>query len=113
MTPLVSVELTGARFRLFAPPLTDDVLGMFAERLRAEPEIAPWWFRLIVLRDSAEVAGSIGFSGRPDADGIVTAGYSVFPEDEGRGYASEATSVQLVSRGKYHVFSTSTVENTW
>lgn len=86
------VALTGARFPdpLVAPPLTEDALPMFVARLRDEPSIAPWWFRLIVLRETMEAVGSIGFAGPPDADGVVIAGYSVYPAHQGNGYASEA-----------------------
>lgn len=84
--------LTGARFPspVVAPPLTDDALPMFVDRLRTQPALADWWFRFIIRRDTHEAVGSIGLTGPPDAEGVVVAGYSVYPEHQGNGYASEA-----------------------
>lgn len=83
---------TGARFPepLVAPPLTDDVLPYFRDVLRDDPRIAPWWVRLIVVRETGEAAGSIGYSGRPEEDGSVLFGYSVYPSHQRQGIASEA-----------------------
>ncbi len=85
-------RLTGARFPdpLEPPPNTDDALDFFRERLRENPEIAPWWFRLIVDRDSGAAVGSIGFVGPPDAEGAVLFGYSVYPSYRRQGIATEA-----------------------
>ena len=84
--------LTGASFPRppTAPPLMDDALPSFRDRLRDDPAIAPWWVRLIVRRDGGEAAGSAGFAGRPDLAGTVTLGYAVYPEFQGHGYATEA-----------------------
>jgi len=49
-----------------------------------------WWARLLVERDTRRVVGSSGFVGPPDRDGVVVTGYAVYPEDQRRGYASEA-----------------------
>lgn len=85
-------RLTGARFPdpLEPPPNTDDALEFFRDQLRENPEIAPWWFRLIVDRDSTAVVGSIGCVGPPDAEGAVLFGYSVYPEFRRQGIAAEA-----------------------
>jgi RimJ/RimL family protein N-acetyltransferase len=82
---------TGACFPepLVAPPLMEDALPAFLDALRADPA-APWWARLIVLRETGEAAGSIGFSGLPDDSGTVTMGYSLYPAFQGKGIASEA-----------------------
>jgi RimJ/RimL family protein N-acetyltransferase len=84
--------LTGAAFPLplQPPPLTADALPFFRDRLRDDPAIAPWWFRLIVRRDTGQAVGSVGLGGRPDDAGVVLAGYSVYPEHQGQGIASEA-----------------------
>ena len=46
--------LTGAVFPLPVrpPPLMEDALPFFRDRLREEPDIAPWFVRLIVGRDT-------------------------------------------------------------
>jgi ribosomal-protein-alanine N-acetyltransferase len=84
--------LTGAVWPapLVAPPEMDDALPFFAERSRADPAAAHWWARLLVERETRRVVGSSGFVGPPDADGVVTTGYAVYPADQGRGYAGEA-----------------------
>lgn len=83
---------TGARFPvpIEPPPLTSDVLSWFRDVLRDDPAISPWWARLIVVRETAEAAGSIGFSGRPEQDGSVLFGYSVYPSHQQQGIATEA-----------------------
>lgn len=75
---------------LAAPPLMEDALPAFLNALRADPVAAPWWARMIVLRETGEAAGSIGFSGPPDDSGTVTMGYSLYPAFQGKGIASEA-----------------------
>ena len=84
--------LTGAVFPLpvRAPPLMEDALPFFRDRLRDEPSVAPWFARLIVRRETREAVGSVGLNGPPDAEGMVLAGYSVYPEFQGHGYATEA-----------------------
>jgi RimJ/RimL family protein N-acetyltransferase len=83
---------TGARFPvpLAAPPLMDDALPYFRDALLANPDAAPWWARLLVVRETGEVAGAAGFTGGPDADGTVTLGYSIYPSCQRQGLASEA-----------------------
>lgn len=53
--------------------------------------VDPWihGFKL-VHRESESVVGSCGFKGPPDADGMVETAYGVNPENEGKGYATEA-----------------------
>ena len=87
-------RVTGARFPdpLEPPPLTADVIGFFRETLQENPDIAPWWVRLIVMRDSGEAVGSIGLTGPPDAAGAVVLGYSIYPAFQRQGIAAEAAS---------------------
>jgi ribosomal-protein-alanine N-acetyltransferase len=73
------------------PPELADVLPMIAEEVRADPTAAPWWTWILIRRSDRAVIGSVGFGGRPDADGTVITGYSVYPAFEGHGYATEAT----------------------
>ena len=84
--------LTGARFSepLQPPPLMADALPFMRDRLRAEPREVGWWAWLIVVRATREAVGSVGLGGRPDAEGAVLMGYSIYPSFEGRGYATEA-----------------------
>lgn len=85
--------LTGAAFPtpLGPPPLMDDALPFFRDRLRAVPADASWWARVLIERGANLAVGSAGFAGPPDAEGTVTIGYAVYPEFHGRGFATEAT----------------------
>src|SRR5512146_2736865 len=65
--------LTDARFPspLRPPPLTEDVLPLVRERLRADPAQEGWWTWLVIRKDTKEAVGSVGFGGGPDEDGAV------------------------------------------
>jgi ribosomal-protein-alanine N-acetyltransferase len=76
------------------PPLMEDALPFVVEQLRSDPNAAPWWMWAIALGE--EFVGSIGFGGRPDADGIVQVGYAVYPERQGEGIATEALRAMTV-----------------
>lgn len=85
-------RLTGARFRVPVqpPPLTRDALPFMRDRLNSDPTEVGWSQWLILLRETGSAAGSAGFVGKPDDAGVVTLGYSIYPEFEGRGVATEA-----------------------
>lgn len=78
------------------PPETGDVMGWFRETMIADPAIRPWFFYWVIDHQRGRLVGSGGFAGRPDENGHVFIGYSTYPEEEGRGYAS-ATAAALVS----------------
>jgi ribosomal-protein-alanine N-acetyltransferase len=82
---------TGARFRWPAPPpYMAEALPDVRARLSVRPEEAPWWTWLIVREDTGEAVGSVALGGPPDASGAVLVGYTVYPEHEGHGFATEA-----------------------
>jgi [ribosomal protein S5]-alanine N-acetyltransferase len=84
-------RLTGARFRHPAPPpYMADALPVVRDRLRAQPAEAPWWNWLVVDRESGEAVGSVAFGGPVNPEGAVLVGYAMYPEHEGRGFATEA-----------------------
>ena len=82
---------TGARFPepLAAPPLMDDALPFFRD-LMASDKTARFGAYLLVLRETGEAVGSAGFTGAPNDEGAVLMGYSIYPEFQGQGLASEA-----------------------
>lgn len=84
--------LIDARFPqpLRPPPLTEDVLPLVRERLRADPSQDGWWTWLVVRKDTNEAVGSAGFGGGPDAEGAVMLGYATYPPAERHGFATEA-----------------------
>jgi len=72
------------------PPEMTDVLPFIAETVGERPEEAVWWAWLLIRRDDRRPLGSAGFGGRPTEDGTVYMGWSVYPQVEGFGYATEA-----------------------
>lgn len=87
-----ATALTGARFPqpLKPPPLTEDVLPIVRDRLRADPSQDGWWTWLVIRKDTNEAVGSAGFGGGADLEGAVMLGYATYPTAEGHGFATEA-----------------------
>lgn len=83
-------ELTKVAFSAgIAPPLMDDALPHFLDRLRGG-DAPEWWGWLAIDRVLEEAVGSVGFAGKPDQSGIALMGYSVYPRYERMGYGTEA-----------------------
>jgi RimJ/RimL family protein N-acetyltransferase len=79
--------------RIEAMPAADraEVSPDWLARLRAAPAADPWTHGFaIVERGSGAVVGSCGYKGPPDPDGVVEIAYAVEPDQQGRGYATEA-----------------------
>jgi RimJ/RimL family protein N-acetyltransferase len=72
-----------------------DAVQFSLEWLLRHPTQAQWGFYYFL--EHAEtgrrpvLVGAGGFKGPPDADGLVEIGYSIVPERQRRGYATEAT----------------------
>jgi len=63
----------------------------FAVQLRSATEPDPWKFGFATIQKIDNVViGMCGFAGPPDSDGVVEIAYSIAPDYEGRGYATEA-----------------------
>jgi [ribosomal protein S5]-alanine N-acetyltransferase len=61
------------------------------EAIRADPDKRLWGDRLLMLRDTRKVLGSVVFHGRPDDNGIAEVGYGVEESSQGQGYGTEGT----------------------
>jgi ribosomal-protein-alanine N-acetyltransferase len=76
------------------PPLNDDdSLQFWISRLTEQPDAGGWvaWYFVRDEEDAPRVViGNGGFKGKPSADGVVEVGYSLFPQFQHRGYATEA-----------------------
>jgi ribosomal-protein-alanine N-acetyltransferase len=72
------------------PPETGDVMTWFRDAIAADPAIRPWFFYWVIDRRQRRLVGSAGFAGRPDPEGRVLIGYSTYPAEKGKGYATEA-----------------------
>lgn|GEM_PF-147393 len=117
--PLRSIETTRLRLQTFAPEHLLALIegsrqfeGLFgmpaAEGLRdfmVSEEVSPAWLTqlrtattadpwvhgfAVVHRKRQSVIGSAGFTGPPDAEGVVEIAYCIAPGFQGRGYATEA-----------------------
>lgn len=79
------------------PPdqLDASALQYTLDRLAAGAEHAGWWMHVVVLVRSGgasgprTVIGSGGYCGPPSPEGTVEVGYTIVPEHQRRGYATE------------------------
>lgn len=72
------------------PESAADALPLFLGWLEAAPDAVGWfgWYALARIDDAPVLVGGGGFLG-PPADGTVQIGYSMLPQFQGRGYATE------------------------
>jgi ribosomal-protein-alanine N-acetyltransferase len=68
-----------------------DVLDYFYALYKEHPEWEGWlaWYAVRIDRGHPMLCGSVGFRGPPDKQGMVEIGYSVLPEFQGEGLATE------------------------
>jgi ribosomal-protein-alanine N-acetyltransferase len=73
------------------PDILRDVLGYFYGLYKEHPKWEGWlvWYAVRIDNDYPILCGSIGFKGPPDKRGMVEIGYSVPPEFQGQGLATE------------------------
>jgi RimJ/RimL family protein N-acetyltransferase len=74
-----------------SPEDKEQVAPEWLARVERSQESDPWvyGFKMVLRGDGTEV-GRCGFTGPPDADGIVEIAYGVDEKFRGRGYATEA-----------------------
>jgi len=99
------VEIPTARLRLVLET-TEEILARIAAMSTAEQaEVSPDWLARLrasdpsdpwthgfamVERTSDNTVGSCAYKGPPDSEGAVEIAYAVHPDEQGRGYATEA-----------------------
>jgi ribosomal-protein-alanine N-acetyltransferase len=75
------------------PESLADALPYFLARLETSPGSSGWlgWYGILGNGSGAGpvLVASGGFFGPPDSDGTVEMGYSVLPQNQGNGYATE------------------------
>lgn len=78
------------------PDELDEIAMVFAQLLRKEPTLRGFLGWYWVLQSPAPtLIGMGGFKGHPDEVGFVEIGYSVLPEHQRQGYATEAVEALL------------------
>jgi ribosomal-protein-alanine N-acetyltransferase len=79
------------------PEMRKEVSAAWMAMLETSSTIDPWIHGFTLVHQGSEtVVGSCGFKGPPDADGMVEIAYGIAPEQQGKGYATEAAA-ELVS----------------
>jgi ribosomal-protein-alanine N-acetyltransferase len=66
-----------------------DAEPWIAAKMEAVTDAELGWWMWYAIR-SGELIGTAGLKGPPDANGVVEIGYGLVPEEEGRGYGTEA-----------------------
>ncbi len=75
--------------KAWPPPLFDQAAVQYAlQKLESDEAQRRWWTWYFIQENTAVGAG--GFKGPPDAEGVVEIGYSVLPEHQRQGIATEA-----------------------
>jgi len=71
----------------------------FRARLSADPAALGWyaWYAIDRSKEEARVIGAAGYLGPPDSGGTVEVGYSIAPEFQAQGFATEIVQA-LVAR---------------
>lgn len=72
-------------------------------QMEADPSTRPWLLRLIVVRDTEEMAGYVNFHAPPGDVGWVEIGYQIEPGFRRRGYAYEAAMAMFRWAGEHGV----------
>jgi ribosomal-protein-alanine N-acetyltransferase len=71
--------------------VSDDVSPEWQAALESANGADPWRYGFAVVHlENGMVIGNAGFTGPPDAEGMVEIAYGIVPDFQGRGYASEA-----------------------
>lgn len=78
------------------PDELDEIAVVFMQLLRKEPTLRGFlgWYWVLQTPEPTLI-GMGGFKGHPDESGFVEIGYSVLPEHQGQGFATEAVEALL------------------
>jgi [ribosomal protein S5]-alanine N-acetyltransferase len=84
-------RLLGVRLPASWPPGEYDrsAIEFFRARLAENPRVLGWYGWYAIDRDGGVVVGAAGYLGPPSPDGTLEVGYSIAPEFQARGYATE------------------------
>jgi RimJ/RimL family protein N-acetyltransferase len=81
--------------------VSDAVSPEWLAALKRATAADPWTYGFALVHlESGLVIGNAGFTGPPDAEGIVEIAYGIVPDYQGRGYATEAANALVASAAK-------------
>lgn len=89
----LAAMLDAALPSMWPPPLNDEQSQRWmCEQLERDPALVGWiaWYFLLPEAGGRRLIGNGGFKGAPK-DGMVEVGYSIAPEFQRQGYATEGT----------------------
>ena len=93
-----SKKLLGEYLGMNVPPSfpeSEDALPWFYDLVRADEALVGWLSFWALHRADNALIASVGFKGKPDANGKIEIGYSVIPEYRRQGFASEMVEAAL------------------
>ncbi|WP_026559086.1 GNAT family N-acetyltransferase [Bacillus sp. J37] len=64
-------------------------IQLYLEELESDQELFGWGVWLVFSQTDQQLIGDIGFKGKP-VDGVVEVGYGISPDEQNKGYATEA-----------------------
>lgn len=64
-------------------------IQLYLEELESDQELLGWGVWLVFSQTDQQLIGDIGFKGKP-VDGVVEVGYGISPDEQNKGYATEA-----------------------
>jgi RimJ/RimL family protein N-acetyltransferase len=91
-----SREAALAQVEAMTPSDRAQVSPVWLERVQSSAPVDPWNLGFQILRQVSQMpVGSCGFTGPPDSKGTVEIAYCILPEEQGRGYATEAATAMV------------------
>ena len=74
----------------------EDGLRFFAEQAKLHPDMPGTWFQMAIeLAETGELIGDCGLHALPDQPRQVEIGFTLSPDHQGKGYATEAVACLL------------------
>lgn len=89
-------RLAGVKLPAGWADASESVLRYRLAQMERDPESRPWLLRLVVVRESGELAGYFNFHAPPGDRGWVEIGYQIEPQHRRRGYAFEAVTTMVL-----------------
>jgi [ribosomal protein S5]-alanine N-acetyltransferase len=93
----VTLEDIHAMIEAMSPSEKAELSADWLARLHASTSADPWTHGFsMVHRETGIAIGKCGFKGPPAADGVVEIAYGIDPDQQGKGYATEAAEALVI-----------------